>query len=80
MVTFKDRRTDVKRGFSAMTSERRREVARQGGLKVQSSGLAHRWSSQEASVAGSKGGAKTVAKYGSRYMSELGRKGGSSKK
>jgi len=44
------------RGFQLMSPERRRQVARAGGRAAQASGAAHRWSSEEARVAGQKGG------------------------
>ncbi len=43
-------------GFATMSKEKVRELARAGGLKVQSSGRAHKWTSAEAKVAGAKGG------------------------
>jgi uncharacterized protein len=46
-----------KKGFAALTPERRRELARMGGQKAQASGNAHRWGSEDAQIAGAKGGA-----------------------
>lgn len=66
--------TEPKRGFAALTPERRREVASAGGKAAQASGRGHRFTSEEASAAGAKGGATLAARPG--YMSELGRKGG----
>lgn len=70
----------MKRGFSLMSPARRKEVARKGGLTAKAKGSAHKWSSADAAVAGARGGASTVAKYGCHHMSEIGKKGGSSKK
>jgi len=39
-----------------MSDARRREVARAGGRAAQAEGSAHRWTSEEARVAGAKGG------------------------
>jgi general stress protein YciG len=43
-------------GFASLTVERRREIARQGGLTAHKLQKAHRWTSEEAQIAGSKGG------------------------
>lgn len=51
-----------KRGFAALSPERRRELARIGGQRAQASGKAHRWTSAEAQEAGQKGGAVHAAK------------------
>ena len=45
-----------KRGFAAMSPEKQREIARQGGRAAQAAGTAHRWTHDEAQKAGSKGG------------------------
>ena len=44
-----------KRGFAAMSPERRRAIARLGGVKASELGKAHRWTSAEAREAGIKG-------------------------
>lgn len=44
------------RGFAAMTPEQRRAIASKGGQALHHLGLAHRWTSEEASQAGRKGG------------------------
>lgn len=46
----------ARRGFAVIDAERRREIARRGGLAVQASGLAHKFTSEEAQAAGRKGG------------------------
>lgn len=46
-----------KRGFAAMSSERVRELARQGGIAAHQKGTAHKWTAEEAREAGKKGGA-----------------------
>ena len=44
------------RGFAAMTPEKKREIASLGGRAAHASGRAHQFSSDEARVAGRKGG------------------------
>lgn len=51
-----------RRGFASMSPERRREIARKGGFAAQAKGVAHRWDSIEASIAGRKGGMAGHAK------------------
>ncbi len=46
----------LRRGFAAMSPERRREIATLGGRAVQAKGVGHSWTSGEATVAGRKGG------------------------
>jgi len=48
-----------RKGFAALSPERRKEIARQGGKKAQETGRAHRWTSDEAREAGRKGGKST---------------------
>jgi uncharacterized protein len=45
-----------RRGFAAMSPERQREIASQGGRAAHQLGVAHEWSSDEARAAGKKGG------------------------
>lgn len=47
------------RGFAAMDPCKMQEIASLGGKKAQESGKAHRFTSEEARVAGSKGGLAT---------------------
>jgi general stress protein YciG len=44
------------RGFAALTPDRRREIARNGGKRAHELGTAHQWTREEAIVAGRKGG------------------------
>lgn len=44
------------RGFACLSREQRRENARKGGKKAWAIGQAHRWSSDEAKLAGHRGG------------------------
>jgi general stress protein YciG len=45
------------RGFASMSAEKKREIASKGGKAAHAMGTAHTWTSQEAQVAGRKGGA-----------------------
>jgi general stress protein YciG len=45
-----------RRGFAAMSPERQREIASQGGRAAHQQGVAHEWSADEARQAGRKGG------------------------
>ena len=45
-----------RRGFAAMTPERQREIASQGGRAAHQQGVAHEWNKDEARAAGKKGG------------------------
>ncbi len=47
------------RGFAAMSPERQKEIASQGGRAAHQQGVAHEWNSQEAREAGRKGGQKS---------------------
>lgn len=44
------------RGFAAMSPERQRQIASEGGRAAHRQGVAHEWSSAEAKEAGRKGG------------------------
>lgn len=45
-----------KKGFASMDPEKRREIASQGGKAAHVSGKAHQFTSEEAKIAGRKGG------------------------
>lgn len=45
-----------RRGFAAMSPEKQREIASQGGRAAHQQGVAHEWSAEEARAAGKKGG------------------------
>jgi general stress protein YciG len=77
-------RTDLfgRRGFAAMTLERRRELASKGGKAAHAAGTAYTFSSEVAAAAGSKGGKAAHAKGTAHEFTveearEAGRKGGS---
>ena len=44
------------RGFASMDRTKQREIARKGGKAAHMKGTAHEWSSEEARLAGRKGG------------------------
>ncbi len=46
----------AQRGFAVMDPERRRDLARQGGKAAHERGTGHRFTTEEAIVAGRKGG------------------------
>lgn len=50
-----------KRGFASMDPEKQRAIASKGGKKAHELGTAHKWTKEEARLAGKKGG-----KVGSR--------------
>jgi general stress protein YciG len=73
-VSSKGRPPKKRSGFAAMDPERRREVARSGGLAAHKKGGAHQFTSDEARKAGAKGG-RSVSRD-REHMAEIGRKGG----
>ena len=66
-----------RRGFASMERTRLQQLASNGGMIAQANGLAHRFSSESARLAGRKGGAAVSADRS--YMAELGRRGGLAK-
>jgi len=56
--------TKRKQGFASMSIEKRREIAARGGRETHRLGKAHRWSKEEARIAGHKGG--SVSRGGGR--------------
>ena len=54
--------TPKKRGFAAMSPEKRKEIASRGGKRAHEKGKAHRFTKDEARDAGSKGGKAAAAK------------------
>jgi hypothetical protein len=63
-----------KRGFASLPPERQREIARLGGQAAHRKGAAHEFTSEEARIAGRKGGC-AVSKNRA-HMAAIGRKGG----
>lgn len=66
-----------KRGFASMDPNKQREIASKGGKAAHAKGTAHEFTSDEARVAGRKGG-ETVSRDRA-HMSAIGREGGHSR-
>ncbi len=66
-----------RRGFASMDPARQREIASKGGRAAHEKGTAHEWSSDEARMAGRKGGV-TVSRDRA-HMAAIGREGGESR-
>lgn len=66
-----------RRGFASMDPSRQKEIASKGGRAAHEKGTAHEWSSDEARVAGQKGGI-TVSRDRA-HMAAIGREGGESR-
>ena len=74
----RSRATGSNRGFASMDREKQREIARKGGRAAHERGSAHQFSSEEARMAGRKGG-QTVSRN-REHMAQIGRKGGESRR
>lgn len=64
------------RGFAAMSPEKQKQIASEGGRAAHKLGVAHEWNSEEARRAGKKGG--QIVSQNREHMSEIGRRGGMS--
>jgi general stress protein YciG len=62
------------RGFASMNPERQREIARKGGRAAHEKGTAHEFTSEEARIAGRKGG--QAVSRDRAHMALIGREGG----
>jgi len=70
-----------RRGFSAMDENKKREIARKGGIAAHRKGTAHKFTSEEAREAGRKGGRSAhrqgrAHKFTPEEARAAGRKGG----
>ena len=63
-----------RRGFASMDPSRQREIASKGGKAAHAKGTAHEWTSDEARVAGRRGG--EVVSRDRAHMAAIGREGG----
>lgn len=63
-----------RRGFASMDPARQREIASKGGKAAHAKGTAHEWTSDEARVAGRRGG--EVVSRDRAHMAAIGREGG----
>lgn len=52
----------ARRGFAAMSAEKQREIASLGGKSAHAKGTAHEFNSEEARIAGAKGGKAAQAR------------------
>jgi len=66
-----------KRGFASMAPAKQREIASKGGRAAHAKGTAHEFTSDEARVAGRKGG--EAVSRDRAHMSAIGREGGHSR-
>ncbi len=66
-----------KRGFASMDAAKQREIASKGGRAAHAKGTAHEFTSEEARVAGRKGG--EAVSRDRQHMSNIGREGGHSR-
>ena len=66
-----------KRGFASMDAAKQREIASKGGRAAHQKGTAHEFTSDEARVAGRKGG--EAVSRDRAHMSTIGREGGHSR-
>jgi uncharacterized protein len=66
-----------KRGFASMDRTKQREIASKGGRAAHAKGTAHEFTSDEARVAGRKGG--EAVSRDRAHMSAIGREGGHSR-
>ena len=66
-----------KRGFASMDSAKQKEIASKGGRAAHAKGTAHEFTSDEARVAGRKGG--EAVSRDRAHMSAIGREGGHSR-
>lgn len=73
-----DEKPKAKRGFAAMAPERQREIARKGGKAAHEKGTAHEFTSEQARIAGKKGGLAVAKDWD--HMSAIGKKGGVAKR
>jgi general stress protein YciG len=66
------------RGFASMDRAKQREIASKGGKAAHASGNAHEFTSEEARIAGRKGG--EVVSRDRQHMAQIGAKGGSARR
>ncbi|XXX79290.1 KGG domain-containing protein [Sorangium sp. So ce134] len=63
-----------RRGFAAMSAERRKQIASMGGKAAHAQGRAHRFTTEEARAVGAKGG--VAVSQDRAHMQEIGKRGG----
>ena len=62
------------RGFAALDKDKQKQIASRGGKAAHAKGKAHQFTSEEARIAGKKGGQKISQNR--EHMQAIGRKGG----
>jgi hypothetical protein len=62
-----------------MDPEKQRAIASKGGKAAHAQGLAHEFSSEEASEAGTRGAQAMLAKHGPEHMARIGALGGAAR-
>jgi general stress protein YciG len=62
------------RGFAAMNEDKQRQIASKGGRAAHEKGTAHEFTSDEARLAGKKGG--EVVSKNRQHMAQIGKRGG----
>lgn len=62
------------RGFASMDENKQKEIASRGGRAAHAQGTAHKFSPEEARLAGRKGGERVSGNR--EYMARIGRRGG----
>jgi uncharacterized protein len=81
LLTLKPKETNdmatSKRGFASMDQAKQREIASKGGRAAHAKGTAHEFTSDEARVAGRKGG--EAVSRDRAHMAAIGREGGHSR-
>lgn len=66
-----------KRGFASMDKEKQRKISSKGGKSAHVKGTAHEWTTEEARLAGQKGGLKVSRNR--EHMERIGKLGGVSR-
>jgi len=51
--------TKSRKGFASLTPQRRKEIASMGGKAAHAEGVAHKWTKEEARIAGAIGGRRS---------------------
>jgi general stress protein YciG len=69
-IQQEEKKTTSLRGFASMNPEKQRLIAQTGGRVAHQRGVAHRWTSEEARLAGRKGGQNSRNNSGERKNNE----------
>lgn len=69
--------SDTKRGFAGMDPDKQRAIASKGGKAAHEQGKAHEFSSEEAIIAGRKGGFSVSRD--TQHMARIGKLGGAAR-